>query len=76
LKDNKGNWESETLLKIVDIILKEGCYKAQYISLALLEASGSALFWRQDCADCLKLYRNHKEVEICTHALDIWTAIE
>lgn len=76
LKDNKGFWDSETLLKIVDIISNEGCREIQYISLAMLEVTGSTLFWRQDCAERLRLYRNHSDVMICTQALDIWTAIE
>ena len=76
IESSKGYWEPETLLQIVDRLWHDDCHKAHYIALAILEAVGSTLNWRQDCADRLRLFRNHKDIAVTARALDIWTAIE
>jgi hypothetical protein len=56
--------------------LDEESHYAQFIDLSLLEVVGKNLLWNSDCIERLKVYRNHKNVEICSLALDIWVAIE
>ncbi len=76
IESSKGYWESDTLLQIVDRLWHDNCRKAHYIALAILEAVGSTLSWRQDCANRLRLFRNHKDIAVTARALDIWTAVE
>lgn len=76
LLESKGYWDPEKVLEIIDMISSEKSEKAQCIGLTILEIVGSTLYWRKDCAQRLRLYRNHDNINIYMIALDIWTAIE
>lgn len=73
---SKGYWEPEKILEIINLISAEKSETYHYISLTLLKVAGSALYWRIDCANLLKVYRNNDNIDICIQALDIWTATE
>jgi hypothetical protein len=76
LIDSKGYWNSDKIIEIVNRIWTEEPEQVQFLALSLLEVVGNYLLWRADCADLIRLYRNHKNIEISALALDIWTAIE
>ncbi|ASA25771.1 hypothetical protein [Paenibacillus donghaensis] len=76
LEGSKGFWNPETILEVVDALGSEEDFEPLYLSVALLEAAGTAVMWSADCANRLKSYRNHKNEAIRSLALDIWTAME
>ncbi|NQX48344.1 HEAT repeat domain-containing protein [Paenibacillus tritici] len=76
LDTSTGYWTPETLLELVDRLRTEPRYEAAYIGLSLLEAAGAALRWSPEAAEYLRGYRNHTNIAVRTHALNIWTAKE
>lgn len=76
LLNSKGYWDPEKILVIINLISSEKSETYHYISLTLLKIAGSSLYWRIDCANLLKVYRNNDNIDICIQALDIWTATE
>lgn len=76
LKESKGHWSPEAVLKLAESIWAKGGADIQYLGLAVLEAAGKVLMWSQSSASLLKLYRKHTNVEIRSLASDIWTTVE
>ncbi|WP_252226396.1 HEAT repeat domain-containing protein [Clostridium sp. ZBS2] len=76
LQNLKGYYNPENLMKSIDEIILQDITEAMYISLSLLETAGNDLLWREDCCEKLRTFRNHKNIEICSKALHIWTSIE
>ncbi|WP_379163111.1 HEAT repeat domain-containing protein [Paenibacillus sp. sgz5001063] len=74
LRESRGHWSPEILLEIVDVLGSKESYTSQFIGLSLLEAAGVASLWSPECAERLRLYRNHTNIAVRSHALNIWTA--
>lgn len=78
LKETEGYWKPETLLKIVDevsikVATKEMPGESEIIALTLLEVAGKVLLWSKDCAERLRSFRNHEDLEIRALAMEINT---
>ncbi|WNS41478.1 HEAT repeat domain-containing protein [Paenibacillus sp. MMS20-IR301] len=77
LEDDRGYWNAETLLTIVDQLGADGAGdEPAYLGLALLEAAGRTLLWTPEPADRLRAYRQHGNIGVRTHAMNIWTNTE